>query len=366
MVRKKNRRSNRKKGGMMTAATRFKKFNNPKSNQIKSLFNTILNGKGPLSMEMKTFIATPWCQCGVDNRWQACSDCNIPTDKIPPQSHGGNLFEHSQWSSLYLLLWLNNRGKQPILTKILQKIKSSPELKSIVTNTERFILMCGFFHDIGKYGTDKSGNKVTDLYDKECCGGYGPEDHPKNCKKIIMKPGNSYGGKLKSVLDILLSGCSDPTQARKILALIARTHWEFGKLNIPVDYGGITVSQYVNFIRKSIKSIHSPWLRDKQTFHILISLCMVVSCSDVAAAYNRELVSGTNKTFFKSNGITVAKHLHNTDGGPWIKFGFREKCSDFLTKVLDFITKDSFKLTRRSSSKSSKRLTSKKSSSKKK
>ena len=68
----------------------------------------------------------------------------------------------------------------------------------------------------------------------------------------------------------------------------------------------------------------------------------------------------------KSNGITVAKHLHNTDGGPWIKFGFREKCSDFLTKVLDFITKDSFKLTRRSSSKSSKRLTSKKSSSKKK
>ena len=73
MVRKKNRRSNRKKGGMMTAATRFKKFNNPKSNQIKSLFNTILNGKGPLSMEMKTFIATPWCQCGVDNRWQACS-----------------------------------------------------------------------------------------------------------------------------------------------------------------------------------------------------------------------------------------------------------------------------------------------------
>ena len=36
MVRKKNRRSNRKKGGMMTAATRFKKFNNPKSNQIKS------------------------------------------------------------------------------------------------------------------------------------------------------------------------------------------------------------------------------------------------------------------------------------------------------------------------------------------
>jgi len=294
---------------------------------MDEFYNT-LNGRTKLSDMMKKYKSTPWCECSA-GKWKTCSKCKPPKFTIKEQgyqNHGGDLFEHSQWCALYLKMWGSKKMKdRELLHKLIQDIIKTKSLDKICNSDKRLLLLeiCGFFHDIGK-----GGDKIYDIYRKNKYGKNREDDyHPVVCGDIILKPGKKYDSELKKVLKKILSEFKDPVLTRKILALCAFTHWELGKLNMPVDKGGITAKQYIKLVCDKIKKLKIKGI-DKV---ILIKLCMVCSCADIAAAYNNELIPEKRGVL---NNIDIAGMTHLSQGGAWVNFNMNKNHKKIIKKIL--------------------------------
>jgi hypothetical protein len=307
---------------------------------------------------MQKYIATPWCHC--DNKFKNCKYCRYksPCYKIEntrtcikqePQSHGGNLFQHSQWSSLYLTMWYTNvyESENPVpenyLHVLLGEIANSVLIKSVISDDKetikRFIQLCGFMHDIGKGGDGFTDMYLKDKYIKYNNTFTGDQYHPEVCKIAIIVPEkyNFYKGNLKKVLDTILNSYNNPEQARFILALVASVHWNFGKLfDAKSTYNPeIYLRDYISQIKDINQRIFNnnsdvkfPLLLQSD---IIIKLCMVVSCSDIASSNNKELFDEKNEQInicdnknaeifekIKIDDIPVSKCNYTSYGNKWM------------------------------------------------
>jgi hypothetical protein len=289
-------------------------------NQNEIIFS-LLNGQHVISKEMQKYIATPWCHC--DNKFKNCKYCRYKSPFCynhkktcitqEPQSHSGNLFQHSQWSSLYLTMWYTNvyESENPVpenyLHVLLGEIANSVLIKTVISEDKetikRFIQLCGFMHDIGKGGDGFTDMYLKDKYIKYNNTFTGDQFHPEVCKIAIIVPEkyNFYKGNLKNVLDTILKSYENSKQARFILALVAAVHWNFGKLfDAKSTYKPET---YIKDYLSQIKDINQRIFNNNSDVNfplllqsdIIIKLCMVVSCSDIASSNNKELLGEKNE-----------------------------------------------------------------------
>ena len=305
-----------------------------------SIINKLLNGTHPLSEMMKKYIATPWCKC-QDGQWKSCVECVPPIttkEEQGNQSHGGDLFQHSQWSALYLTNWYMDNTNYPDLNNLLVKIISSDLLKNIIGDDKNkvleFVQACGFFHDICKGGDNIYDMYAPDKYGKDENGkNINDSMHPEICSAVIIDPQNRYDGLLKTTLDEILNGYKDPIKARIILSLCAATHWEFGKSNFDPKY---TADGYINFIvnkkNEIIQKVDATRIIEDSE-NILIKLCMVLSCSDVASGYNDEIDEN------KVNGIKISEKTHKSNGAAWTNYNFKGNHPEKIKDVLNLIDK---------------------------
>jgi hypothetical protein len=308
-----------------------------------SLIKQLLNGEHDLSKKMMEYIATP-----------APCDCNKTGNCKCYQSHGGDLFQHSQWSALYLTMWLETnyeKEKEKYLHTLLTEIMNSDLLKTVISNDEierkEFIQLCGFMHDIGKGGDNKTDmyekNKYIDYDEKYIDDSY----HPEVCKLVIIKPSdNLYDGIFKKLLIKLLEKYFSQKKARFILALVAAVHWNFGKLN--VENLNYTASNYISDFNAQIDDIKQKLGLELKDFPELfenntaIKLCMVVSCSDIASGNNKELIGEVNtetndcdSTENKDiiiDDIKVSKCTHLSNGSKWIDM--KTKYEKYILSIL--------------------------------
>ena len=316
----------------------------------------LLNGKHPLSQEMMRYISTPWCNCG---EYKSCVDCNPPLKKINAQgiqAHGGDLFQHSQWSALYLTNWFKDTNYKK-LHALLVEIMNSTLLNEIIATNEKnklaFIQLCGFMHDICK-----GGDNVFDMYAKNKYGKNKTDaDHPAICKQVLLEPGHRYNGILKQTLNAILANYADKTQALAIMSICSAVHWNFGKLNMPLDRGGWTPQQYLDSIHKEKTEIEKRLkIKIVDPKNVLIKLCMVVGCSDVAASYNVEL----NSKLLAKEGLTIAKQTHLSNGASWTNHKFNKNHTKYINKVLALTLKSKTKKRRTLKRRTLKRRTLKK------
>jgi hypothetical protein len=324
-----------------------------------NIVNDLLNGTHKISEMMKTYLATPWCEC-QKGQWKSCVECDPPRktkEEQGNQSHGGDLFQHSQWSALYLTKWyLDNNTKYTLLHNLLIEIINSNLLKTIIGDDKNkvleFVQACGFFHDICK-----GGDGIFDMYASNKYGkGTSDSIHPEICSNVIIDPKNQYDGLLKTTLDEILKGYQDPINARIILSLCAATHWEFGKLNYNFSkesddykkYIKENAPKYIKFIldqkNKITQHVTSTYgvnvnnIEDSE--NILIKLCIVLSCSDVASGYNDELLNNNTDSAINIkqnviNGITVSEKTHQSNGAAWVNFKLRENHPFIIEYVLN-------------------------------
>ena len=301
------------------------------SNSKSSIVDALLKGKHPLAQEMKRYIATPWCKC-QDEVYKDCLQCQ-PAKKTKtqqgPQAHGGDLFQHSQWCALYLTNWyLDATTEYKVLHRLLKDIIHSSFLKKITGTKENaleFVQVCGFFHDCCK-----GGDQIYDMYQPNKYGkGTNDSIHPDICHLQIISPKNSYHGLLGLALNEILNNYKDSQVARFILSLVAATHWDFGKLNYDKKF---SIQDYIKFINLKKVQIATEMKLPKTSLvddgNVLVKLCMVVSCADVAATYNKEI----NSTYV--NGVAIAPLTHLSDGGAWIKFAFNKNHVAIIKNVL--------------------------------
>ena len=315
-------------------------------------FAEIVSGAHRLSTHMKHYIATPYCKDTQNNNYVACESVGITgIEAQGVQAHGGDLFQHSQWSVLYVRQWYrqsyqselskqwpSKRSKfchqspgldQPVLSAMAQGVVLSDLFIQVVGPTlsarEMFLEMCAFFHDIGK-----GGDGIWDMYASYKYGGQGDHVHPEKCADAILNPKNLYYGVLADTLTDLFSTFSRPPQARLIMAICASQHWEFGKLNMDPQHGGITSRTYVDNIDHSTL-VHKlglllPGFRFRKT---LIELCMLISCADIASAYPCDLV--------EPESSDAAEMTHRSEGGAWRQYQMDIKCTPLIASVLRLV-----------------------------
>jgi hypothetical protein len=288
-----------------------------KNQKYQNYVKTLLNGQSELGKMMKKYVATPFCDCGNDGKWIDCKKCDppIPVQKYPVQSHGGNLFEHSQWSSLYLLQWYHSSDKYKILSQLMYKVVNSSFVQSIAgKNNIELIILSGFLHDIGK-----GGDRIFDMYHKQKYNGEGDTAHPKFCMDLLLDPGKSYNHQLSTELNQIMALFKNPKICKLVLAVCAATHWEFGKLNKPLQYGGIQPKKYLNIIQNKLHIIKDRLdieVITEDSFRTIVDICMLVSCSDIISSYNTEL----DKSLLSNLGFEMAEMKHRSEGGAWTKF----------------------------------------------
>jgi len=323
----------------------------------EQLITSLISGKHEISKMMLKYRATPWCKCigspesesdGEKKlKYRACKDCMPPvTSKdLPPQSHGGDLFQHSQWSALYLEKWFNDTSNEyHKLKQIINDVVNSPLFNTIISDDQnkkiRFLQLCGFLHDIGKGGdcsenSDLGNCEFYDMYSNTKWAGVGGEQfHPAICKQITLEPGMRYDGQLQILMDeITQPGMyKDGMCAKVIISLCGALHWEFGKLNIPAGNGGITENQYIDKIIDEINTVNTRCKIDlKRYICTLTKLFMAVSCADIAAASNEELLG------HEDLNIRPAKEIYVNEGGAWKKYDFRTEHKRYIDSVLEGI-----------------------------
>jgi len=298
----------------------------------------LLNGTHPVAREMKKYIATPWCQCSPTNEWKACAECKPPMKSASVvQSHGGDLFQHSQWSALYLTLWYERAKLYPKLHQLLTQVVKSKLFTTVISDDLQekigFLQLCGFLHDIGK-----GGDGEYDMYAEKKYAGKGDQAHPEYSKNYILNPGKKYNNLLAPLLEELFMRYKNPTQARMIVVLCAAVHWDFGKLNIPDGSPGhLTPTQYIKGVREMAKSL-TIYKRDANDFITLIKLSMVVSCADIASAYNVELLKNSGSQN-RIGDIAIAKATHLSKGSAWTEKEFNIKHPKYIRQVLALLSK---------------------------
>ena len=293
-----------------------------------------------LHIQMRSYVATPYCVCGDSNkRGRECTnypsdfkkgdpvDCSrcTPTlskiDEAGEQSHGGDLWQHSQWAAAYVYQWLHSESEDRyalngLTTRVVQDLPSCVDgLNAGLSET--LLLMAAFFHDVAK-----GGDGFYDMYSSKKYGGGGENHHPISCGDLILcGGGKSYNGSLRVVMRELLEPFPKKSHAtvRRILAVAAFTHWELGRFNGRIN-GSVPSSgwhMYVDSIDATIARVFDKKTISKSFRDTIVRLCVSVSCADIAAASNAEL-DQTKIPFH------VSAETHLTNGGAWVKYDFRE------------------------------------------
>jgi hypothetical protein len=247
------------------------------------------------------------------------------------QSHGGNIFEHSQWTALHIYTWF------------IEQI----DLTTGLENYKDFLMVAAFFHDIGK-GGDCYFNVYDELkYDKG-----GDSKHPFHSSEMIIgrklyiinctEPRTSI-----NIKEIIINYFNFNDNQIKIIAFIAYMHWEFGKLNIPIATLEIKCAEYVTkFIEgfnlyfvepksesdylKSLKEINE-YIKLNEIIDIitLLRLCIIISCADIASGTNLRIKDTKIDNFKVSDLKYISKD-------PWVSFNMNEKYSNYLQNLIDY------------------------------
>ena len=297
---------------------------------MDEIIKSLIDGTHTISKEMLKYKATPWCNCKPDggNEWGPCKDCTPPIADadVPPQSHGGDLFQHSQWSALYLKTWYSELTYDRLNT-IINEVVNSQLFKRIISDdietNLRFLQLCGFLHDIGKGGDCSHPSCIGyDMYHPQKYGDRG-DIHPIICKQVIMNPGERYNGQLQKLMDEIIKNYKDGDTAQVIIALCGALHWEFGKLNIPAP-NGLLIDDYIKILRNEITDINTYGINLIDEICTLTKLVMSISCADIAAASNRGIPQKYNPHL----------EIYNNNGGPWLAYNFNEKQQFFIDQVL--------------------------------
>jgi hypothetical protein len=269
-----------------------------------------------LKNDMDTYIATPWegnnplnNNTYIEKIKEEKGDIDINTlsctnlkNKKLCESHGGDLFQHSQWSALQIDDWFKNKNE---ITE------------GVDYNTA---IVSAFFHDIGK-----GGDCIHDMYSSDKYGKKGDSFHPNYSGKMIL-------GKIKYIIDCktkesisikdLISNLYPSININEV-ALAAFMHWEFGKLNIGnADILNERIDVYIQTFKKYCEECNlKPSLK-------LLKLCIIVSCADISA--------GTNERIKNEPYVSKRKYVSSD---PWSAYGMDKKYLIYRKDVLNQFNK---------------------------
>ncbi len=226
------------------------------------------------------------------------------------QSHGGNLYEHSEWSTLQVIQWFEEDNK---LTE------------SLDIGTAK---VCAYFHDIGK-----GGDCIKNMYDPSKYRGKGEQQHPLDSGDMILgkKEYNFCNGNKININKLIKD--LYPNIDTKVVALTAYMHWEFGKLNIPgVDPNeqneeklnnlSIKINDYLNLFR------HFCDVCGLTPNDYLLKMCILIACADIS--------SGTNIRLKKNKKVPKQKYISKD---PWVLFKMDKRYLFYREKVLNQFNK---------------------------
>ena len=239
----------------------------------------------------------------IDETKPSCENMNNMLNFRLCQSHGGDLFAHSQWSALQIIKWFDDDDK----------IIDNLNLNETV--------LCAFFHDIGK-GYDCLFN----MYDSQKYDKKGDHVHPDYCGDVILgkielQKCDGTGKKI-NIKEFFTTNFNH--YDIKHIALTAYMHWEFGKLNIGDDeYLSFRVFGYLHtFFQTCLKLELDPT-------EYLLKLCIAVACADITASTNSRF---TNHNF--GDNITIAKQKYESFN-PWEYYKMNERYNDYRNHVLN-------------------------------
>lgn len=227
--------------------------------------------------------------CGLITNCSFCTEEEKNTDeyrhvKSKCQSHGGDLFAHSQWTALQIISWFN---------------ANNPVVEQLDFNTA---ILCAFFHDIGK-GYDCK----YDMYSKDKYEGKGDAMHPKYCGDVILgyikfklcennDPTLCSEVNFKDLFneyfkDVTMNNSSKPVDIN-IVAITAYMHWELGKINFiskTNDVADLT-SKLTEYYCEFYRVCNKKDLGIKNYFNNNNLLyCIAVSLADITASTNNRL-----------------------------------------------------------------------------
>ena len=318
-----------------------------------------------LKTELKKYKATPWkkykptwntyhnnlkknCKvCNTNNNKCICTTLtlckykgnnnNIKTKKnLYCQGHAGDLFQHSQWATLQILIW---HTKPDTCDYMIFNYVGEDEHKMIL------LLLSTFFHDIGK-----AGDCIKDMYSSTKYKGEGDRNHPNYCGKLLMgeevfkyncdkntnnnKKNLNHKHNTLNIRELLKSWFELKDTDLNTLALCAYMHWEFGRLNMPKDYGGIDNTQYIELFNSNCEICTLTPSED------LLRICIIVSCADISAGTNIRLKNLENlkiiKKFFNSlddNNNIIANEIYLAKD-PWEEFKMDVKFIDLSKNLI--------------------------------
>jgi len=231
-------------------------------------------------------------------------------------AHGGNLFEHSQWSALQVLQWFD-------------KGDTLVEDLDLVT-----CIIAAFFHDIGK-GADCIYNMYSDdKYLKK-----GDRSHPDFCGDVILgiKEFNNCETVHNTKINIkeLITNYF-PTVNIQEIALSAYMHWEFGTLNQAYLVPNLQ-DRYKNYVKTFIKYALKVGYRldkiikDRKNIAIELltelKLCILVACADITA--------GTNIRLKEDYEEIILPQIYPAYD-PWVLFGMDKKYIEYRNGLIDY------------------------------
>jgi hypothetical protein len=289
-----------------------------------------------LKKNLKLYISTPWD--GINYYTDAeykrqladkISSQNIEDSTIcikEPnntlcQTHGGNLFEHSQWSALIIYIWF--RDKHELVRYIDNKYK-------------KLAIIAGFFHDIGKGGDCFYNVYNENKYDRQ-------KDyiHPEYCADMII-------GDKEYILNCLINNKINIKKLLQnlfefddieiqIIALLSYMHWEFGKFNLPnseytyIDYSKKFILGFNKYFNQTFENLNDI---DKylKTINIdlleLLRLCILISCADITAGTNKHVIHDLN---LKNFNISKLKYLSKDT---WVFSNMYKKYNEYRLKLI--------------------------------
>ena len=224
---------------------------------------------------LRYYIATPWNNDGAIQSYVEYKE-----EKIP-QSHAGDLFQHSLWSCQWIEHWEKNKsdttGGDIDCNSLIQDLSKD---KKFLHQAK----ISAYIHDIGK-----GGDYIYDMYDSKKCEGAGDSGHPDYSKQYIMgekeygigyekddflekwvfpnnpvnksylsEPELKLQNKKKINVKNILNGFGMDDETISRIAIICAMHWEFGKLNLPEKMGGFNqdYSLYIKKLEETINDIN--------------------------------------------------------------------------------------------------------------
>ena len=207
--------------------------------------------------------------------WVAGKATDPDGDITEPQSHGGDLLEHSVWTWQQTMAWLHEGN-------VLARGANA-----------RLAVAAALLHDIGKGGdciqSCLASNCFFDLYAKEKYEHRDDRMHHEVGAEMIMGERPYYttcacgagtesckGEKTLNIHRILNElGVLD---LRNEVAMVVAMHWEFGTINIPSETA--LADRYTAYVDTFINVCRTfevrPTLR-------LLCTCILVSCADISA-----------------------------------------------------------------------------------